>query len=149
MSDTKLYRRATLTDSWDWWQIRNDPEALFWSNNKRKIRLEEHDAWFSRAIDPRQSCNLMVVHTGESIDAYGRIQYEVQAEVSLGVAPAQRGKGIGGGMLRELEKEAESVGVSRLVAYVHPANTPSMRVFMRQGYVLGGNPGFVRVEKIL
>ncbi len=151
-----MYRRATLADSWDWWQIRNDTEALFWSNNSRKITLEEHDAWFSRAHRP-PSQHIMLVYADPDrealnapvVNAYGRIQLETQAEVSFGVAADSRGKGIGRGMLESLEREGRQAGVQRLVAYVHPGNTPSLRAFMNQGYVLGGNPGFTRLDKKL
>lgn len=147
-----MYRRTTLADSWDWWQIRNDPEALFWSNNTRKITLAEHDGWFSRTHKPPSQHVMLVAddsEVGGGVMAYGRIQMERQAEVSLGVAPEQRGRGIGSGMLQKLEQEAVEVGVQRLVAYVHPGNTPSLRAFMSQGYVLGGNPGFQRLDKKL
>ena len=148
MSDTKLYRRATGRDSWDWWQIRNDPEALFWSSNKHPIPLAEHDHWYSRVL--RHGDHTLVVHDTDGLaDAYGRIQREIQAEVSFGVAAPARRRGLGGGMLQALETEASSQGVQRLVAYVHPSNEASMRAFMRQGYVLGGNPGFVRLDKTL
>lgn len=155
MSDTKLYRRATAEDSWDWLQIRNDPEALFWSGNTRAITVAEHTAWFTnRSQHPG---HVLLVHEDDTLqslglvgtNALGRLQQSVQAEVSLGVSPASRGHGVGAGMLRALEQEAVERRVHRLVAYIHPANIPSMRAFMRQGYVLGGNPGFVRVEKPL
>ena len=147
-----MYRRATGRDSWDWWQIRNDPEALFWSNNKRPIQLQEHDHWFSRVLQDANhllmvSQDLPLAGDPHTINAYGRVQREIQGEVSFGVAPAVRRQGIGRGMLQVLETEASSLGIQRLVAYVHPSNEASMRAFMRQGYVLGGNPGFVRVEK--
>ena len=149
MRGTKLYRRATLTDAARWREIRNDIEALFWSGNTRPIAPDEHDAWMTRVLqDPS---HYLVVHAdpGHRVNAYGRIQLEQQAEVSLGVDALARRQGIGAGMLQHMEQAARAFGVDRLVAYVHPSNIASMRTFMRQGYVLGGHPMFQRLEKPL
>jgi phosphinothricin acetyltransferase len=105
----------------------------------------------------RSPDHVLMVHTDETlydlgippINAYGRIQIEKRAEVSFGVAPASRGEGIGTGMLQALEGDAVELEVQKLVAYVHPGNTASLRAFMRQGYHIGGYPGMVQVEKPL
>ena len=149
MRGTKLYRSATRADAARWREIRNDIEALFWSGNKRPIQPDEHQAWMTRVLhDPH---HVLSVHAwrDQIVDAYGRIQIETQAEVSLGVSEISRRQGIGAGMLQHLEQEAQALGVERLVAYVHPSNIASMRTFMRQGYVLGGHPMFQRLEKPL
>ncbi len=151
-----MYRGAEDRDGFRWRQLRNDPETLFWSKNTRPISPAEHDAWFRRVT--ASSDHRLLVYEDEiaaslgmpAITAYGRLQREMQAEVSFGVAATARRKGIGGGMLRALEHEAlTGFGVQRLVAYVHPGNTASLQAFLHQGYVLGGHPGFVRVEKPL
>ena len=150
MRGTKLYRSATPADAARWREIRNDIEALFWSGNKQPIGLAEHMGWMQRALtNPHQYLSVHDRDEQSPVDAYGRIQVEKQAEVSLGVDALARRQGIGAGMLQHLEQVAESFGVDRLVAYVHPSNIASMRTFMRQGYVLGGHPMFQRLEKPL
>lgn len=134
-----MYRRATLEDSIRWLSIRNDPDALFWSGNKRPITWEEHDTWFRRALNPISPNKLVVYGEGVRgclVDAYGRIQVYNEAEVSFGVDPKRRGEGIGTGMLKALEELANEHRVNRLVAYVHPTNAASMRAFAKQGYSL-------------
>ena len=148
MRGTKLYRRALRGDASVWWSIRNDEEALFWSGNKRPIEADEHLKWWDKSF--RDFHQYLAVHApDELVNAYGRIQMERQAEVSLGVAESARRQGIGAGMLTHLEREARRMKIERLVAYVHPSNIASMRTFMRQGYVLGGHPMFQRLEKPL
>jgi RimJ/RimL family protein N-acetyltransferase len=147
-----MFRPATIEDSADWLNIRNDKEALFWSGNKKPIGLAEHESWFQRVLQTPGHYLAVDAELGNPaiVNAYGRIQAYTEAEVSFGVAPAVRGKGIGSTMLCYLEQQAQQRRIQRLVAYVSPANIASMRAFMKNGYVLETNHRhFEKLTKVL
>ena len=145
-----MYRLAEAGDLWDWRELRNDPDALFWSGNREEISLADHDKWYSRVRhDPS---HYLAVHQQDGLDAgrvdgYGRLQLYRDAEVSFGVAAAMRGRGYGRGMLDHLEVYARNAHIERLIGYVHPSNLPSMRAFALQGYYIDTN--YKHYEKLV
>ncbi|HEY1640661.1 MAG TPA: GNAT family N-acetyltransferase [Streptosporangiaceae bacterium] len=53
---------------------------------------------------------------------------------SLAVLPSWRGRGIGGRLLDELERELAATGVHDLVIGVLPGNTGAVRLYQRRGF---------------
>jgi L-amino acid N-acyltransferase YncA len=133
-----MFREASAKDTTSWLNIRNDPDALFWSGNKKPISWKEHEAWFMRSVVDVNR-NFLAVSENTIVDAYGRIQQSNDSEVSLGVLPEMRGMGLGKGMLQYLEAEARLRRIDRLVAYIAPGNVASLGAFRSQGYYLETN----------
>jgi ribosomal protein S18 acetylase RimI-like enzyme len=65
---------------------------------------------------------------------YGFIDSSIP-EVTIGVVPRMRGKGVGLELLNDLATEASRAGVTALSLSVEKAN-PAMRLYRRQGYVV-------------
>lgn len=63
---------------------------------------------------------------------YGFVSPDV-AEVTIGVAAAHRGRGVGRALLRVLHEVAESMGIERLSLSVERAN-PATRLYRSMGY---------------
>ena len=55
-------------------------------------------------------------------------------ELAIGVEPAQRGRGTGEAMLRDLLRRAREAGYARIVLSVNPLN-PARRLYERCGFV--------------
>lgn len=58
-------------------------------------------------------------------------------ELAIAVEPRHRGCGIGGDLLRALERQAAAEGYRRLRLSVDPRNVRARRLYERMGFVLG------------
>ena len=52
----------------------------------------------------------------------------------IGVTPSYRGQGIGGKLVREVEKELGKMGIKRVELTIDPDNIPSQKLFEKMGY---------------
>lgn len=52
----------------------------------------------------------------------------------IGVTPSYQGQGIGGKLVREVEKELGKMGFKRIELTIDPANLPSRKLFEKMGY---------------
>jgi L-amino acid N-acyltransferase YncA len=67
-----------------------------------------------------------------------RCVYAGVAEVSVYVATAARGRGVGAGLLRDLIARAEAAGVWTLIAGIFPENVASVTLHERVGFRVVG-----------
>jgi len=140
-------RPARTDDERAWLEIRNDPEARFWSRVPAEIDPLAHAAWFRSALGGSPAAAVLRVAEAPNgkVVGYARMEIDLVGTVSFGVAPAERGRGIGTELLRALD-DAAGNDVSR-AAWVHPSNIPSIRAFLRVGYKIGGEPGYELLVK--
>ncbi|WUJ73091.1 GNAT family N-acetyltransferase [Kribbella soli] len=61
--------------------------------------------------------------------------------VSMWVAPAGRGKGVGNALMTAIEDWARSIGAPALKLSVVPGNDPAHDLYLRHGYVDTDEPG--------
>jgi ribosomal protein S18 acetylase RimI-like enzyme len=75
----------------------------------------------------------------ETVVGYGELWFDAEEdEVELAriiVAPACRGKGLGGVLVRELLAQALKTGCSDVFMRVHPDNESALRCYRRAGFV--------------
>ena len=67
-----------------------------------------------------------------------RACYAGVCEVSVYVASAARGRGVGSQLLRELVAQSEGNGIWMLQASVFPENEPSVQIHLRNGFRIVG-----------
>ena len=133
-------RPAVLSDSEWLLALRNDRETVRQSIWDAAITNEMHDDWFARAMtDPARA--LMVVET--RVIQAGRVAtYRLdrigteQIEVSLTVAPGQRGRGFAAHVIDLAARHAMREGPESIIALVKRGNTRSLRAFLRAGFRL-------------
>ncbi len=65
---------------------------------------------------------------------YGRPAYDATAEISIYVAPENRGKGLGTLLLREAMELTPELGINTLVGFIFSHNEPSLRLFRAFGF---------------
>ena len=69
---------------------------------------------------------------------YGRPAYNQTAEISIYIAPEQRGQGLGGRLLREGLAMTAQLGIKTVMGFIFSHNTPSIRLFTAQGFAEWG-----------
>ena len=96
--------------------------------------------WEKRDSSHRQDCRL-IARQGDQVFGWaalspvsGRPVYSGVAEVSVYVAAAARGRGVGTALLKALIKESESRGVWTLQAGIFPENTASIAIHKSCGF---------------
>ncbi len=131
-------RRASFGDSRLLWQWANDPLVRQASFSPGPISWHEHEEWFAQKIsDP--SCLLLIFEDATGpvavvrTDANGR----ADAEISITIAPADRGHGLASALLdRSLETIFNTTSAERMHAFIKPTNLPSSRSFANAGFIL-------------
>lgn len=124
------------------WRWRNDPETRRASLDKREVHLEEHTRWLDEVLARPDRRLYVSTVRGAPV---GTVRLDLSgdaAEVSITIAPEDRGRGLGTAVLRATRREAAALGLRQLTARIKPKNTTSRRIFERSGFTLvcGGDP---------
>lgn len=122
------------------WEWANDPVARALSFSTEKITWEKHAAWFeSKRTDP--SVYFYMVLDNYSVPV-GQIRYQItgqEADVSVSLAPSQRGSGYGAEIIRMGAQELwDTANVKVIHAYIKQDNTASIRAFAKAGFINSG-----------
>lgn len=126
-------RPATVDDARLLWEWRNGPSIRAMSGNTDPIPWEEHQAWLVATLDAGLPAYVAEVE-GLPI---GTIRLNSRNEVSVTVAPDERGCGYGTEMIRLLGELHDGP----LVALIKPENEVSRRAFIACGYTLVSTAG--------
>lgn len=113
------------------------------------VTLAQRQGWFAEHDPLRRP--LWVIHKAGDTQAhpdvlgwlsfsdfYGRPAYAGTAELSIYVAAAWRGKGIGSYCLEQAIAAAPRIGVHTLLAFIFGHNAPSLALFDRSGFARWG-----------
>ena len=114
---------------------RNDPATRRASFDEEEIDEDTHRSWLAaRLVDARSA--ILIAHVDGQ--PAGQVRLDMDAErgamVSIGLAPAMRGRGLAASVLRAVETVARERGITRLVAEVKLDNRASLATFRRAGY---------------
>ncbi len=128
-------RPATVADADALLAWRNDPQTRAMSIDSNEVTIESHRAWLARTLASTESSLFVAEHDGRGL---GTIRLDAHGvaclEVSLTIAPEERGKGYALALLRAAEAIALARGAVRLVAVIKPENTASRRAFEAAGF---------------
>ena len=132
---------AALLLSW-----RNDPEVRGRSRSTDEIDPDAHAEWLRRTLASPDR-HLLVVETDPDGTPVGTVRYDRLAtsstdpgrgrwEISISVAAAMRGRGVGSVTLQSADAWLMSTEADarEIVAHVRPDNTGSRQLFERNGY---------------
>jgi RimJ/RimL family protein N-acetyltransferase len=115
---------------------RNDADAIRFSVSGRHVSGADHARWFAtRRHDPR--VHLWIAEVDGT--PVGQVRVDDGSDgvgvVSVAVAPAHRGRGIGSEILRALVTTVTADTTVRVLrAHVHPDNVQSIRAFEKAGF---------------
>jgi RimJ/RimL family protein N-acetyltransferase len=131
-----------------------ESQFLMWQPGERTITGKDVLERLAVA-EPRQRLHLVAVcdevvvaflvcHRG----ALRRIQH--RCDFTMGVLASHQGRGIGTGLLREMEAWAQNVGVTRIELTVMANNERAIALYLRSGFGHEGNKkGAIRVDGTL
>jgi spore coat polysaccharide biosynthesis predicted glycosyltransferase SpsG/RimJ/RimL family protein N-acetyltransferase len=129
-------RRATAADSDLLLAWRNDPLTRRWSVTTDPVPVDDHRRWLAKALTDR-----VLLVAEEHGTPIGTVRFDPrgpgEAEVSITLAPAARGRALAGPVLGAAHDELPGV---RVVARVHRDNHASRRLFAAAGYRPAGLP---------
>jgi UDP-2,4-diacetamido-2,4,6-trideoxy-beta-L-altropyranose hydrolase len=128
-------RAATALDAPLLLELRNDPDAVRFSVTGREVAPAEHVDWLvARLADP--DTRLWIAE--EDGVAVGQVRVDLRdgtGTVSIGIAPAHLGRGIGPAVLQAMVVEIErDARVHALRAVARAENRASRRAFERAGF---------------
>ncbi len=141
-------RRSKAEDERLLLQWANDPTTRRNAFSQEPIRATTHREWFRSRLDDVAGCRLYIVETSDGVGV-GQVRFQRQEhawEVHYGLAPAFRGRGLGGPLLKAalIELRAE-MGDLVIFGQVKDVNRASRRVFESLGFETQANAGGGRV----
>ena len=131
-------RRVEESDRRQVWEWANEPATRASSFTTDPIAWDDHVAWFDDKL--RDPSVLFFIAVGRDDDPIGQVRFERrdgEAEISVGVVPTQRGKGLGGVVVAAGTRQAfrDWPALERIVGRIRPENRASIQAFDRAGYV--------------
>ena len=124
----------------------SDLRELSWTDIPELVRLETEtfpdDAWTEASwwgeLAGRPRRDYVAVERDGELAAYGGIDHggHVADLMTVAVAPAHRGSGLGESMLDELEGRASAGGAEALMLEVRADNAPARALYDRRGYAV-------------
>ncbi len=143
-------RRAREDDAPLLREWRNEADAVRFSATARPVSGAAHARWLAARLADAGTRLWVGEEAGVPV---GQVRVDLldgSGVVSIAVATAARGRGIGQAMLRAaIEEIAQEDAATQLRALIHPDNTASLRAFERVGFrrVSSDEHGFVVLER--
>jgi len=148
LSSCVALRAATPEDCRRLWKWRNEQATRDASFNTEYIPYDEHERWFTCMLATSNTRVLIATDTGGQGIGYARFDIRYQeAEVSISIDRAKRGKGYGIAVIKcGSDYLLRSEPVQRVVATIRCDNPASRAAFERAGFIVRGNKKVGDVE---
>lgn len=135
-----VLRQATLKDARILWEWRNDPETRMNSRSTTPVEWSNHLKWLARVIaDP---ATILLVGEVEN-RSIGTVRFDPirndAREISIALAPATRGKGLGTRLLIAACRHTRVSDRCAVLARIRSSNLRSQAIFKKAGFVLERN----------
>lgn len=119
------------------WEWRNEAATRGASYSTGLIRYEDHLRWFGMRLEDANTRILIALDAEDRPIGYARLDINGnQAEISLSLDRAFRGRGLGKALVETATRFAvKEVGIVSVIAYVKQDNETSQSAFERAGFV--------------
>ncbi len=131
-------RDPTPEDSDFLHELRNAKDVRQFSLNNGQISHTEHEIWLNQRLLKCHSDPFWIIYFGNKSVGYVRFDQKDSRdfEISIAIAPAFRGFGLGGESLAlSLSKFRTIYPSVRIIATVHEENNKSLNFFLRAGFL--------------
>jgi UDP-2,4-diacetamido-2,4,6-trideoxy-beta-L-altropyranose hydrolase len=134
-------RPATPEDCRRVWEWANDPIARSVSFHSALIPWEDHVRWFSQKLaDPASRFLIATDHQGVPIGTSRCDERDGRGVISVNLAPAARGRGLGTQLIRRTCMLAwQGFQFNVIDAYIKPGNQASILAFSQAGFAPAGS----------
>jgi len=134
----KHIRRAQKKDCLDIFALSNDPLVRENSFSSDEIKFDDHKKWFDAKLKSKDSCIFVAEMSNILIGQIRYDQKEDMAFISISIAAAFRGLGLGPEMIAAtLMSAGRKLKVKKIRALVKESNPASMRTFINAGFQKG------------
>ena len=136
--DKSTRLRLATADDWamllEW---RNDEQTRIHSIDQNPVAEADHRRWLDATLVNPDRKLFVVEIDGEPVGTTRLDRRENRWEVSITVAPEQRGKGYGS-VLLDLTADwfDENIGGDVILSTIKPSNPASLALFAKRGYVV-------------
>ena len=158
-------RPATLADAALLLRWRNDPMTISASRVQAQVTAHDHVAWMERAlVDPTRRLRIVtfarapvttpgITRVGPRGDlSIGTYRLDgvgsARIEISLTIAPEDRGRGLAREIIQLACREAVTWGPDALTAEIRRENIPSFVAFFRNGFMITGWRGGILILEV-
>lgn len=145
-NDALVYRDAEHVDMPTIVSIYNSTVASrMVTADTEAVTVESRLPWFHQHNPLTRPLWMVENANGETIgwlsfqSFYGRPAYNGTAEISIYIAEKQRKQGYGRKILQEAIKRAPDLAITTILAFIFAHNTPSIRLFEKEGFEEWGN----------
>lgn len=125
-------RLANSEDVRFYWEVNNHPSVRASAVSQETIPWDSHQVWFEGRLQSQDHHLFVVVAGGERVGALHLSPHGHGHEVTVALAPARRGAGLGSGALQKIPDAFPYVE-----AVVRSDNWASRRAFEKAGFVRG------------
>ena len=141
-------RPATQDDCRRLWDWRNETATREASFDTHFIPYEDHENWYSRKMQAQDTRIFIIMNADDREAGYVRFNIEAdEAEISVSVDKAERGKGYGAVAIRLASNQVlASSPVKRILAYIKQDNPASVAAFGRAGFESEGTKAMSGTE---
>jgi len=146
MKNTLVYRDALLTDLPAIVSIYNSTIASrMVTADTTEVTVAGKKNWFNAHNATTRPLWIVETVGGQLIgwvsfqSFYGRPAYNGTVEISIYLAAQQRKKGYGRTILKHALKQAPTLEISTVLAFIFAHNLPSIRLFLEEGFQEWGN----------
>jgi RimJ/RimL family protein N-acetyltransferase len=141
------FRYASWNDCEIIWKWRNDETTRKNSFNSKFIGFEEHQEWFKKKLEDEKTKVIIIELDRRAI---GVVRFDMNfdddsAEISINLAPEERGKNYGTIAIMELSNFVLENYVAKVVAKIKYTNRASIKAFSNAGFKETFNDGNVVV----
>lgn len=136
MTNEAFLKEAAVEDARQIWEWRNDPHAVAASLNRSEVGWEEHRRWYENVLDD-PTRHLLILQSADEALGMVRLDHtgDSEAEVSVNIAPAYRGQGLGILALKlALVWARDNGSIKTVIARVRTDNHRSLRAFAAAGF---------------
>ncbi len=119
------------------------------------VSVEDRQHWFNehnpanRPLWVVENNNREIIGWVSFQSFYGRPAYNATVEISIYLAPDERGKGQGKEILRYCIDKAPSLGVKTILGFIFSHNKPSLKLFKNAGFEVWATlPGIALIDGV-
>ena len=133
-----IIQKNKKKDSLDIWLWRNDKKSIFFSKNKKKITLEDHDKWFEKNLKNKKIKFYIgsIVKKNEK-KKVGVVRFNLKSKyalVSINLNPVMRSKSLSYILLAAGIKKILKFKKIKLIAEIKKNNLASIKCFLKNGF---------------